>query len=128
MVSQYKETPGLLMFLLGNENNYGLFCRGAETENIPMEDRKSTQDAYHLYKLFNDAAKEMKAISQNQPVAICNGDLLFLDIIAKLEKDIFSRTKKLSDCPESEITNVAYLLREKMEELEKFKTLKDETN
>jgi beta-galactosidase/beta-glucuronidase len=25
MVSQYKNTPGLLLFLLGNENNYGLF-------------------------------------------------------------------------------------------------------
>jgi hypothetical protein len=88
MVAQYKETPGLLLFLLGNENNYGLFWRGAETENIPVQDRKSTKDAYHLYKLFNDAAKEMKTISQNQPVAICNGDLLFLDIIAKECKDI----------------------------------------
>lgn len=88
MVNQYKETPGLLMFLLGNENNYGLFWRGAETENIPLQDRKSTKDAIHLYKLFNDAAKEMKAISQNQPVAICNGDLLFLDIIAKECTDI----------------------------------------
>ncbi|MEI2710569.1 MAG: glycoside hydrolase family 2 TIM barrel-domain containing protein [Chitinophagaceae bacterium] len=36
MVSQYKNTPGLLLFLLGNENNYGLFWRGAETENIPL--------------------------------------------------------------------------------------------
>lgn len=88
MVTQYKETPGVLLFLLGNENNYGLFWRGAETENIPIQDRKSTKDAYHLYKLFNDAAKEMKAINQNQPVAICNGDLLFLDIIAKECKDV----------------------------------------
>lgn len=88
MVSQYKDTPGLLLFLLGNENNYGLFWRGAETENIPLQDRKSTKDASHLYKLFNDAAKEMKAINQNQPVAICNGDLLFLDIIAKECTDI----------------------------------------
>jgi hypothetical protein len=88
MVNQYNGTPGLLLFLLGNENNYGLFWRGAETENIPLEDRKSTQGAYHLYKLFNDAVKEMKTISQNQPVAICNGDLLFLDIIAKECPDI----------------------------------------
>lgn len=88
MVNQYKDTPGLLLFLLGNENNYGLFWRGAETENIPLQDRKSTKDAYHLYKLFNDAAKEMKTISRNQPVAICNGDLLFLDIIAKECTDI----------------------------------------
>ena len=85
---QYKETPGLLMFLLGNENNYGLFWRGAETENIPLEDRQSTKDAHHLYKLFNEAAKEMKSLDKNHPVAICNGDLLFLDVIKKECTDI----------------------------------------
>lgn len=83
LANLYKETPGVLMFLLGNENNYGLFWRGSETENIPLQDRQSTKDAYHLYKLFNDAAKEMKALDKNHPVAICNGDLLFLDIIKK---------------------------------------------
>lgn len=83
MVNQYQGTPGLLMYLLGNENNYGLFWRGAETENIPMKDRKSTIAANHLYKLFNEATVAMKAIDQSHPVAICNGDLLFLDIIAR---------------------------------------------
>ncbi len=88
MVNQYKGTPGLLLFLLGNENNYGLFWRGAETENIPVQERRSTKDAYHLYKLFNDAVKEMKAIDTDHPMAICNGDLLFLDIIAKECTDV----------------------------------------
>lgn len=88
LVNQYKNTQGLLMFLLGNENNYGLFWRGAETESIPVENRKSTKDAYHMYKLFNDAVKEMKAIDANHPMAICNGDVLFLDIINKECKDV----------------------------------------
>lgn len=88
MVNAYKGTPGVLMFLLGNENNYGLFWRGAETENLPMADRQSTKDAYHLYKAFNDAVKEMKALDNSHPMAICNGDLLFLDIIAKECRDI----------------------------------------
>lgn len=88
MVAEYKNTPGILLFLLGNENNYGLFWRGAETENIPMADRQSTKDAYHLYKLFNDAVVQMKAIDNTHPVAICNGDLLFLDIIARECKDV----------------------------------------
>lgn len=88
MVNQYKNTPGLLLFLLGNENNYGLFWRGAETENIPMQDRKSTIAANHMYKLFNEAAVAMKAIDDSRPVAICNGDLLFLDIIARECKDV----------------------------------------
>lgn len=88
MTSTYKNTPGLLLFLLGNENNYGLFWRGAETENIPLKDRKSTQGAYPMYKLFNEAAKEMKGVDNGHPIAICNGDLLFLEIIKDECKDI----------------------------------------
>lgn len=88
MANEYKNTPGLLLYLLGNENNYGLFWEGAETEDIPMEDRKSTERARHLYKLFNDAAIEMKSIDDSHPVAMCNGDLLFMDIIAKECQDV----------------------------------------
>ncbi len=88
MTSEYKDTKGLLLFLLGNENNYGLFWDGAETENIPIKDRKSTGRARTMYKLFNEAAVAMKSIDASHPVAICNGDLLFLDIVADECKDI----------------------------------------
>jgi hypothetical protein len=88
IVQAYKNTPGLLLYLLGNENNYGLFWQGAETEDIPVEQRKSTAGAKSLYKLFNDAVLSMKTIDNAHPVAICNGDLLFLDIIASECKDI----------------------------------------
>ena len=88
MTKEYKDTKGLLLFLLGNENNYGLFWDGAETENIPVKDRKSTVRARSMYKLFNEAVVAMKAIDTNHPMAICNGDLLFLDIIAAECKDI----------------------------------------
>lgn len=88
LVEQYKDTPGLLMFLLGNENNYGLFWEGAETEDIPIEDRKSTTRARAMYKLFNQAIVGMKAIDSSHPMAICNGDLLFLDLIKEECPDI----------------------------------------
>ncbi len=88
LTNKYKNTPGLLMFLLGNENNYGLFWQGAETEDIPIKDRKSTTTAINLYKLFNEAAISMKSIDNNLPIAICNGDLMFLDIIAKECADV----------------------------------------
>lgn len=88
LAEDFKDTPGLLLFLLGNENNYGLFWEGAETEDIPMEDRQSTMRARHMYKLFNEAALLMKSIDQSHPVALCNGDLLFLDIIAEECKDV----------------------------------------
>lgn len=88
MASDYKDTKGLLLFLLGNENNYGLFWDGAETENIPVKDRKSTIRARAMYKLFNEAALAMKSIDNSHPVAICNGDLLFLDLVAEECKDV----------------------------------------
>jgi hypothetical protein len=88
LVRDYKDTPGLLLFLLGNENNYGLFWGGAETEDIPVEDRKSTIRARAMYKLFNEAVVEMKKIDSSHPVAICNGDLLFLDLIKEECPDI----------------------------------------
>ena len=88
LASEYKDTKGLLLILLGNENNYGLFWDGAETEDIPIKDRKSTVRARAMYKLFNEATVAMKAIDSNHPIAICNGDLLFLDIIAQECKDV----------------------------------------
>lgn len=88
LAQEYKNTPGLLMYLLGNENNYGLFWEGAETEAIPVEDRKSTIRARAMYKLFNEAAVIMKDIDRSHPVAMCNGDLQFLDIIAEECQDV----------------------------------------
>jgi len=88
MTEEYKNTPGILLYLLGNENNYGLFWEGAETEDIPLEDRKSTVRATAMYKLFNEAAVSMKNIDKSHPVAMCNGDMLFIDIVAKECKDV----------------------------------------
>lgn len=88
LVEEYKDTPGLLLFLLGNENNYGLFWGGAETEDIPIEDRKSTIRARAMYKLFNEAVLAMKAVDDSHPIAICNGDLMFIELVKEECKDI----------------------------------------
>lgn len=84
----YKGTPGLLLYLLGNENNYGLFWESAETEDIPVLDSLSEALARPLYTLFNEAALIIKSIDPDRPVAICNGDLQFLDIISVECRDI----------------------------------------
>lgn len=41
-----------------------------------------------MYAIFNEAVVEMKKIDTSHPIAICNGDLLFLDIIVDECKDI----------------------------------------
>ncbi len=88
LATQYKSTPGLLMYLIGNENNYGLSWEGAESENLPSESNVSNDKARSMYKLFNEATLAIKNIDKFTPVAICNGDLLHLDIIAEECKDI----------------------------------------
>lgn len=91
LAMEYKETPGLLMWLLGNENNYGLFWGGAETEDIPVGETLESVRARHMYKLFNEGVQEIKKFDKNHPVAICNGDLLFIDIVAEevTDMDVF---------------------------------------
>lgn len=92
MVTDYKNTPGILLYLIGNENNYGLFWQGAETEDFPDGQEKINAvgelRGRPMYKLMNEAALAMKAIDKNHPVAICNGDVLFIDIIADECKDV----------------------------------------
>lgn len=92
LVNGYKDTPGLLLYLLGNENNYGLFWAGAETEDFPDDEGRinfiGESRGRPMYRLMNEAAKKMKAMDSSHPVAICNGDVLFIDIVAEECKDV----------------------------------------
>lgn len=92
LANNYRNTPGLLMYLLGNENNYGLFWAGAETEDFPDEEdqRRAVGEnrGRPMYQLMNEAAVIMKGIDSSRPVALCNGDVLFLDIIAEECPDV----------------------------------------
>jgi hypothetical protein len=92
LVKEYKNTPGLLMYLLGNENNYGLFWQGAETEDFPDDQERinfiGESRGRPMYKLMNEAAKKIKLMDSTHPVAICNGDVLFIDIVAEECKDV----------------------------------------
>ena len=81
-VKTYQGTPGVLMYLLGNENNYGLFWTGAESEDLPVGENLHDRRARCLYELLNEATLRIKAVDASVPVAICNCDLQFLDMIA----------------------------------------------
>lgn len=75
MVMEYKDEPYILMWLLGNENNYGVACNA---------DKKP--ESY--YKFVNEVALMIKSIDPNHPVAISNGDTLYLDVFAKNAPDV----------------------------------------
>ncbi len=75
MVNEFKDEPYILFWLLGNENVYGYACNANEQP-----------EAY--FKFANEVAKIIKAIDPQHPVAICSGDILFLDKFGKNSADI----------------------------------------
>ena len=75
MVREYKDEPFVLFWLLGNENVYGYAC------NADKE-----PDAF--YKFANEVALAIKEIDPDHPVALCNGDVLYLDKFGKDAPDI----------------------------------------
>lgn len=82
LVEQYKGTPGLLMWLYGNENNYGLTWSSFEIEALPRGERAAAR-ARFLYSLFGEIIADTKAHDPLHPVAIANGDLQYIDLIAE---------------------------------------------
>jgi hypothetical protein len=81
MVNTYKDCAGVLMYLLGNENNYGLSWSSFEIEALPKGERDAAR-AKHLYSLFGEIARATKAADPGVPVAIANGDVQYIDLIA----------------------------------------------
>jgi len=87
LVAEFRGTPGLLLWLLGNENNYGLTWRSAETEALPVGER-DTARARYLYSLVGEVARKIKQADAAHPVAFANGDLQYVDLIASEAKGI----------------------------------------
>ena len=87
LVDEFRGTPGVLMWLIGNENNYGLQWRSAATENLPAGEREAAK-ARWLYSLVGETARAIKARDGTRPVALANGDLQYIDIIAAEAKGI----------------------------------------
>lgn len=87
IVERYKNTPGVLMFALGNESNYGLSWSSFEIENLP-EGERNTEKARYLYSLFNETMKAGKSIAPDKPFTIVNGDIQYIDLIAEYCTDM----------------------------------------
>lgn len=75
MVEEFKDEPYILLWLLGNENNYGIANNAKENPEV-------------FYRFVNQAAKLIHQLDPRHPVAICNGDVLFLDIFAQECPDV----------------------------------------
>lgn len=87
---KYKDTPGVLFYMLGNESNYGLEWQSSEIENLPVGEQHKAKARY-LYSMFEEAMQAMHEVDPNHPVGIVNGDVQYIDLIAELcpSLDIF---------------------------------------
>ena len=86
MVEMYKDEPYVLMWVLGNENNYGTVGVKGVFAGTSNQAQKQP-DAY--YAFINDCAKLIHSIDpQHRPVAICNGDTYLLDKCAANAPDL----------------------------------------
>ena len=86
-INKYKDTPGVLMFALGNENNYSLEWTSFEIENLP-EGERYKEKAKYLYSLYDEIIKDGKEIDPNHPFAIVNGDIQYLGLVAEYCKNL----------------------------------------
>ncbi|MFA5334303.1 MAG: glycoside hydrolase family 2 TIM barrel-domain containing protein [Candidatus Omnitrophota bacterium] len=85
VVEEYKDEPYILMWVLGNENNYG-FPGTPEVEPGMGCRAKIQPDAY--YAFVNEVAKMIKSVDPKHPVAICNGETVYLNYFAKHCPDV----------------------------------------
>jgi len=93
MVSLYKDEPGILLWILGNENNYSCFGRVNPWSSDEIDKESNLQQKNYLrakiyYSFVNDLASEIHKIDPNHPVALGNGELVGLDIANKISPDI----------------------------------------
>lgn len=77
MVREFKDEPYLLLWVLGNENNYG------GVHGIVGGVGNAGQYPQEYYGFINELATWIHREDPNHPVAIGNGDALFLDLVAR---------------------------------------------
>ncbi len=86
MVTEYKDEPYILMWMLGNESNYGEPGDPAK-DKVGFGSQARLQPEAH-YKFVNDVAAMIKSIDPNHLVGFSNGEIVTIDILGKHAKDV----------------------------------------
>ena len=80
-INTYKDVPGVLFFIFGNENNYGLQWKSDAIEDLPIGEQQQER-ARFLYSLFGEVITASKELT-DLPIGIVNGDTQYLQIISE---------------------------------------------
>lgn len=75
MIETHRNEDYVLMWVLGNENNYG-------------HGNSARRDPRTYYRFLNSLARMIHILDPDRPVAICNGDLENLNLIARECPDV----------------------------------------
>jgi len=92
-VNLYKDEEGVLFWVLGNENNYSFSGQvnpwtSTEIEEESEPAKQICLRAKTYYSFVNQLAREIKEIDPEHPVALGNGELLWLDVANEVCPDI----------------------------------------
>lgn len=87
---KYKDVDGVVMYMLGNESNYGLVWEGSEIQDLPTENQNAIMAGY-LYDLLEKAMAAIKEVDPDRVVGFINGDVQNMELIEDLcpSLDIF---------------------------------------
>ncbi len=95
MVRLYKDSPGLLMWVLGNENNYSFDLTpnlqrwtNDAIDALPTAEAQREAKARIYYSFVNDLAKEIKQIDPKHPVVMGAGETSSLQFAKLVAPDI----------------------------------------
>ena len=96
MVRTYKDEKGILLWILGNENNIS-FSYGPQSANIWTTDEieklndpflKRQARAKFYYSFVNEVAKEIHKVDPGHPVVLANAELTDIDTAVDITPDI----------------------------------------
>jgi hypothetical protein len=94
MVNTYKDEEGILMWVLGNENNLSWHSRAnvawvsPQTENINDPREKELAKAGIYYSLVNQIAQRIKELDPTRPVALGSADTYSLEVAGEVCPDV----------------------------------------
>ena len=88
MVEEYKDEPYVLMWMLGNESNYGFVGDpDPKSNNAGLGSNAKKQPEAH-YAFVNEVAAMIKEMDPTRPVGFSNGEVITIDILKKTSHNI----------------------------------------
>ncbi len=88
MVAEYKDEPYVLLWMLGNESNYGeVGDPDPQSFKAGLGSNAKAQPEQH-YTFVNEVAGMIKSMDPTRPVGFSNGEVVTIDILSKHSHNI----------------------------------------